>query len=325
MLHSGFGRVLAIRGSADEYVAKVLEAVALAKESNDSSLEVMIKAGLSHALRLSGRLTRALEVNIEATDRAHELNKFHRKVLGFDIEPWLMALRGQLLVMLGRGDAARPFLDRVIDMGPEHINTTDHVMPSISYVDLAWAERDVRLAERHAERAFSMAVRSGTPYLRTYATACRGLAHIVGGRPGAAIEDLSAAIDFARRRSAGLEYEPRMLADLANAYRLRGDFSIALSTADDAIKISITRHTRVAECLARIVRAQTLLVSERIELVEEELRRVRTLIEETGAAIYEPLLEDLENNLASLGAPHGVQIANRPGASGRGRVGTTDG
>jgi hypothetical protein len=61
-----------------------------------------------------------------------------------------------------------------------------------------------------------------------------------------------------------------------------------LSTADDAIKISITRHTRVAECLARIVRAQTLLVSEEIELVEEELRRVRTLIEETGAAIYEP-------------------------------------
>ena len=325
MLHSGFGRVLAVRGSADEYVAKVLEAVALAKESNDSSLEVMIKAGLSHALRLSGRLTRALEVNIEATDRAHELNKFHRKVLGFDIEPWLMALRGQLLVMLGRGDDARPFLDRVIDMDPEHINTTDHVMPSISYVDLAWAERDVRLAERHSERAFSMAVRSGTPYLRTYATACRGLAHIVGGRPGAAIEDLSAAIDFARRRSAGLEYEPRMLADLANAYRLRGHFSVALSTADDAINISITRHTRVAECLARIVRAQTLLVSEGIELVEEELRRVRTLIEETGAAIYEPLLEDLENKLTSLGAPHGVQIASRPGVNGRGRVGTTDG
>jgi len=116
-----------------------------------------------------------------------------------------------------------------------------------------------------------------------------------------------------------------MLADLANAYRLRGHFSVALSTADDAINISITRHTRVAECLARIVRAQTLLVSEGIELVEEELRRVRTLIEETGAAIYEPLLEDLENKLTSLGAPHGVQIASRPGVNGRGRVGTTDG
>jgi hypothetical protein len=71
--------------------------------------------------------------------------------------------------------------------------------------------------------------------------------------------------------------------------------------------------------------AQTLLVSEGIELVEEELRRIRTLIEETGAAIYEPLVEDLENNLTSLGAPHGVQITNRSGAYGRGRVGTTDG
>jgi len=213
----------------------------------------------------------------------------------------------------------------VIDMGTEQINTTDHVMPSISYVDLAWAERDVRLAERHSERAFSMAVRSGTPYLRTYATACRGLAHIVAGRHGAAIEDLSAAIDFARRRSAGLEYEPRMLADLANAYRLKGDFSVALSTADDAIKISIARHTRVAECLARIVRAQTLFASEEIERVEEELGRVKTLIEETGAAIYQPLVQDIENKVAGLGAPHGVQIANRPGVNGRGRTGTADG
>ncbi len=146
MLHSGFGRELAIRGSADEYVAKVHQAVALAKESNDASLEVMIQAGLGHALRLSGRLVQALEANIEATNRAHELNKFHRQILGFDIEPWLMTLRGQLLVMLGRGDEARPFLDRVINMSTEQINTTDHVMPSISYVDLAWAEDDVWLA-----------------------------------------------------------------------------------------------------------------------------------------------------------------------------------
>ena len=143
MLHSGYGRVLAIRGSADEYVAKANQAVALAKEANDASLEVMLKAGLGHALRLSGRLIQALEANVEASDRVNELNKFHRQILGFDMEPWLMTLRGQLLVMLGRGDDARPFLDRVVEMGAEQINTTDHVMPSISYVDLAWAEHDV--------------------------------------------------------------------------------------------------------------------------------------------------------------------------------------
>jgi len=312
MLHSGFGRVLAIKGSADDYVEKVHQALALANEAKDPSLEVMLTAGLSHALRLSGRLAPALEANIEATNRAGELNKFHRQLIGFDLESWLMTLRGQLLVMLGRGDEARPFLDRVIDMGTDEINTTDHVMPSISYVDLAWAQHDVWLAERHADRAYSMAVRSGTPYLRTYATACRGLAHIVAGKPSAAIEDLTAAIEFARRRSAGLEYEPKMLADLANAYRLNGDLALALRTADDAIKTSTIRHTRIAEFLARIVRAQILLVSEEIEKVQEELGWVELLLEETGAELYRPHVQNLESVLV-----RNVRIGGGQSVSGR--------
>ena len=309
MLHSGFGRVLAIRGSADDYVEKVRQGLALAKEANDQSLEVMLTAGLSHALRLSGRLAQALEANIEATNRAGELSKFHRQILGFDLEPWLMTLRGQLLVMLGRGDEARPFLDRVIAMSTDEINTTDHVMPSISYVDLAWARHDVWLAERHAERAYSMAIRSGVPYLRTYATACRGLSQIVAGKPSGAIEDLTAALDFARRRSAGLEYEPRMLADLANAYRLKGDLAIALRTADDAIKTSMIRHARIAECLARIVRAQILFVSGEIVSFREELGRVDLLFEETGAALYRPLVQNLENGMARISLSN-VQIGD---------------
>ncbi len=146
----------------------------------------------------------------------------------------------------------------------------------------------------------------------------------VAGRPSPAIEDLSAAIDFARRRSAGLEYEPRILADLANAYRLNGDLGIALTTADDAIKTSTARHTRVAECLARIVRAQILFVSEGTEGVEEELGRVKVLIEETGAAIYKPLVQHLENGLASLGSINRVQISDSPAVKGQARTGAID-
>jgi class 3 adenylate cyclase/tetratricopeptide (TPR) repeat protein len=300
MLHAGFGRLIAVRGSADEYVAKVLHAVALAKQANDSSLEVMLKAGLCHALRLSGRLFAAVEINVEASNRADEVNKFHRQVLGFDIEPWLTALRGQLLVMLGRYDEAKPFLDRIIQMDPGQINVADHVMPSISYVDLAWAKGDVQLAQQHSERAFTMARRSGNPYLQSYATACRGLFQIIAGRPGVAVEDLSAAIQFAHRRRAGLEYEPRMQADLANAYLLNGDLSAALRTADDAIRVSSERHTRIAECFARVVRAQTLWMAENDGAAESEVQRAEALIEETGALLYAPLLRNLKVKMASF-------------------------
>jgi len=300
MIHAGFGRLLAVRGSADEYAAKAQEAVALGKLANDASLEVMLKAGLCHALRLAGRLNEALEVNIEATERAHEVNKLHRQMLGFDIEPWLTALRGQLLLTLGRYDDARTFLDRVIQMDSSQINVADHVMPSISYVDLAWLTDDALLARQHAERAFTLAQRSGSPYLQTYATAARGLSHIVDNEPRAAIEYLSTAIEFARRRRAGLEYEPRILADLAYAYFLDGDLTAAQRTADDAIRVALARNTRIAECLARIVRARTLIAQDDSDAaeIEAELQRTEALIAEIGARCFTSLVRDVRGAFA---------------------------
>ena len=318
LLHGGFGRILAARGSADDYVTKVNEALALARETNDSGLEVMLKGGLAQALRLSGRLSDALEANVEAAGRAHELSDWDRKVMGFDIEPWLTAMRGQLLIMLGRSGEARSYLDRVIQMDPNDINVADHVVPSLSYVDLAWVEGDVQLAEQHAERAFSMALRSGNPYLRTYATACRGLAHIVAGRYGAAVEDLNAAIDFARRRKAGMEYEPKMLADLASAYYLKGDLGTALHAADEAIAVCVARHARATEALARIIRAETLLASGADEGVGEELALAKALVAETGAKIYERLVHDLEASLADPGeTPDRRTLARRSSVAGK--------
>ena len=117
LIHATYGRILGASGSADEYVDKIREAEAVAGESIDASLRVTLKAVLCHALRLSGRMIDALVANTEALEHVGEIGKFDRQMLGFDIEPWLIALRGQTLVMLGRGDEARPYLDRVIRNG----------------------------------------------------------------------------------------------------------------------------------------------------------------------------------------------------------------
>src|SRR6202008_3758323 len=127
--------------------------------------------------------------------------------------------------------------------------------------DLAWVEGNIGLAQEHAERAYSLSIKSGNPYMQVYGRACRGVAHVVARRLTSAIQDLSDALSFARLRKAGLEAEPRILADLANAYRLNGDDSTALTTVDEAIKVAIDRHARIPECLARITRADLLLRS----------------------------------------------------------------
>jgi tetratricopeptide (TPR) repeat protein len=181
--------------------------------------------------------------------------------------------------------ASNPFLDRILQLENGHVDTLHHVIPSLAYVDLAWAEGNIGLAQEHADRAFSLAVTSGNPYLRVYAQACRGLSHIVARRLTSAIEDLSGALSFARSRKAGLENEPRILADLANAYRLNGDIATALTTVDEAIKVAAERHARVPECLARIVRADLLLrttTSDQKAEARQELERARALMRETG-------------------------------------------
>jgi adenylate cyclase len=294
LIHAAYGRNLANGGSADEYVEKVLEAKAMADKGNDVSVQIALKAVLCHALRTSGKMAEALQMNIEAMDRAPEIGKFDRQTLGFDVDMWLIAMRGQTLVMLGRGDEARPFLDRILSLESSQIDALHHVIPSIAYVDLACAEGNIALAQEHADRAFSIASRTGNPYLRVYAQACRGLSHMIAGRLTSAIEDLSEALRFARSRKAGLENEPRILADLANAFRLKGDEAKALQTVNEAIRIALERHARIPECLARIVRGQLLRQSNSGDGIAEgarELERASALMRETGAILFEPLID----------------------------------
>lgn len=298
LIHAAYGRILANGGSADEYVQKIREAKAIADEGNDASVQITLKAVLCHALWLSGRVSEALRMNVEATDRADEIVKFDRQMLGFDIEVWLTVLRGRTLVMLDRREEARPFLDQILRLERGQVDPIHHVMPSMAYVDLAWAEGNIGLAQTHADRAFSVAVKSGNPYLRVYAQACRGLSHIVAGRLTSAIEDLSEALRFARSRKAGLENEPRILADLANAYRLNGDSSNAFSTVVEAIEIATQRNARLPECFARIVHADLLMksgASDQKAAGRDELERARALMRETGAMIFEAFITSSED------------------------------
>ena len=152
LIHAAYGRILANGGSADEYVQKTREAKAIADAGNDPSVQITLKAVLCHALWLSGRLGEALQMNVEAMDRAHEIVQFDRQTLGFDIEVWLTVLRGRTLVMLDRKEEARPFLDRILQLESSQVDPVHHVMPSMAYVDLAWAEGNIVLAQAHADR-----------------------------------------------------------------------------------------------------------------------------------------------------------------------------
>jgi adenylate cyclase len=297
LIHAAYGRLLAASGSADEYVAKVRQAEELSASKNDPSLKVTLKAVLGHALSHAGHLADALDMNAAAMKHAHETEKFDREMLGFDIEPWLLAVRGLILVRLARAEEARILFDRVLQMDPKTIDPIQHVIPSIGYVELAWGNGDSGLASLHAERAFLLAEKSDSPYIRVYAHGCRGVAHILAERPSEAIEELRTGLEFARTRKAGLETEAKILTDLADAYRLTGDLDTALKTVDEAIEIAVARCTRVTECQARLIRARVLHDSRDSPATKKEVARVEALIQFTGAKIFEHRLVDLRNSI----------------------------
>ena len=298
LIHAAYGRILAATGSADKYVQKITEAEALVANANDLSMEVTLKAVRCHALRLAGRTREALDSNIEATTQAHKIVEFDRQLLGFDVELWLTVMRGQVLVTLGRFDEARPCLDRLLQLDPDRGDLTHHVA-SVTYVDMAWALGDVPLAEHHAARAFSIALKGGSPYVRVHAQAARGLAHMVAGRPDRAAEDLIEALSFARERKAGLEIEARILADLAHARYAAKDLDGAWRAAYEATEIGRLRCNRVPLCLAHIVRAEVLGAIGDGAGAYAELGSAESMIAETGAEVYEPLARRLRANLAS--------------------------
>ena len=117
---------------------------------------------------------------------------------------------------------------------------------------------------------------------------------------------------FARSRKAGLENEPRILADLANAYRLNGDNATALATVDEAIKVATERHARIPECLARMVRADLLLRSPTSDQKNRRTagasNRARALMQETGAILFENFINDTSVQQISTG-----QISTKAG------------
>ena len=301
-IHSSYGRNLAVTGSADDYVLRVREALELAIEAKDRSVEAMLNAVLSQAIRLAGRLQEALEAIVKASSLVHEISEVDRQLFNFDVERWLTVMRGQTLVLLGRFDEARPYLDSMLQTNNDPNDITLHLV-NIAYVDLAWGEHDKALAEHHAERAIAMAVASSSPYVRVNALACRGLSHIISGRFEAAADELEKALSFARLKRAGLESEARILADLANAYRLNGDLDNAGRTAAEAIDVASARAARVPECLARIVLAEISLQAGDADRAALELSKIRALMEVTGAKLYEPLVRDLAVKI-ELGIGH---------------------
>jgi len=293
LLLAADGRItVASGGSADVYVDRLKEALSLLQEQSGVGRAATLNAFLSQAYNLAGMLNEALIANTVALQGVSRIERSDEEFLGFNVEHWARSLRGRILVRLGRFAEAEECLEMMLQIEQTLLDPAIQFIPHFGYVDLAWCRGDADLAMKHALRVTEIAERSQIPYLSVYASAFRGTAKALAQQFDAAVTHFSQGLASARKARAALEYEPEILASLADCYCQMGNFEQAETVAMEAIEVARQRTARLAECRASITCGAAILgkgdSGRNIQAVHL-LARAEELIRLTGAKIYEPL------------------------------------
>ncbi len=298
------GRIAQVSGgNSDAFVQQVKEAIALAERNGDPGRLATLYAALSHAYGWAGLLREALDASDASLARIAEVTEFDQRFLGYSVEDWVVGLRGRILLRLGRFDAAREFFDKLVNI-KDLIDPTVLFIAHVGYVDMAWCLNDPAMSREHAARIAVLADRHGGPYLRMYQLGMQAIADGIAGDYVRAVEGISRAVDFLRQTGAAVEFEPELLANLADYQMRMGDLVNATATARSAIAVGRARGARLPVCRASITLASLTILTEgpagrrtAISLLAEATQ----LIEESGASIYRARLEEARTIVAHAG------------------------
>ncbi|MGY8683226.1 adenylate/guanylate cyclase domain-containing protein [Bradyrhizobium sp. UFLA05-153] len=280
-------------GPADSYVELVKEGLSLLREDKDIGRIATLNVSLSQAYGWAGMLNEALAANSAAIEGIARIEKFDHQFLGYNVEHWAMGLRGRILVRLSKFAEAEKCFDLLLGIEENLLDPTARLIPHLGYVDLAWCRRDPALAERHAWHLAQIAEKHESPYLRVFAFACSGTAKSVAADFAAAARDFVAGLEFLRKTKAAMEYEPEILASLADCHYQSDEPGRAIEIAKEAIRIAQQRNARLPECRASITFGEALIAESGFSAIDEAealFGRAEELIRVTGACIYEPLL-----------------------------------
>jgi adenylate cyclase len=279
------GRMLvASGGPADAYVDLAKKSLLYIDVDRDLGRVAAAHASLCQAYSWAGLLREALQANDVALAYAHHVDAYERAFFGFSIEQWVLSLRSRLLSRMGRVGEARECLDRMLHVEASSREPPVPGMSRVGFVELAWAMEDAQLAHLHARELPEVAEKYGTPYLRAFALGYSGIAASIAGRFDDALDDYMKSLKVVRETGAAREYEPELLASIAECHLKRGDPERAHASATEAIDLSRLRTTRVAECRSLIARAEAALATG-LPDAEQDLADAQQLLALTGATV----------------------------------------
>jgi adenylate cyclase len=275
-----YGRALLSSGSADDYLSGVKKAQEILSETPNRSAAALLLAVESHATGQAGFLKNALRLNAKALERVRDIDVADQRMIGFDVGQWLMALRARYLMQTGDAPGSERLIDELL-LDAEKLDLTHRVVALGVRLDAAALDRDVSRAFDAASQLGDIAATNTSPYVAVLTNYFRGIALLVAGENEKARKKLLGAVEQAHRDRTGLELEPLMLANLADALA-EDQTQEAIELVGRAQALARRRSQRVAELFAvsTKIRILTRANLQTESTLAEELDR---LISVTGA------------------------------------------
>jgi adenylate cyclase len=197
---------------------------------------------------------------------------------------WVIAMRGRSLARAGRLQEAQSAWRELLESG-EPVDATVEAIAHLGHVEYAWCESDASLACSQSERMSDLAGKRQVPYLRVIAQFCAGVTATISGQLSSALPALTSALSLLRAKRVATEFEPEILAALAECELRSGELDAARGHVAEAIRLSRARGARIAECRALIIHGLAHGV-DGSGMHEDSFVRAERLIAETGAVSY---------------------------------------
>ena len=243
-------------GPADGYVERVKKALLYIDVDRDPGRVAMAHTSLCQAYSWAGLLREGLQSSDVARADSHHVQPFDRAFFGFSVEQWVLSLRGRILIRMGRAQEARECLEELLEREATSREPPVPGMSHLGYVDLAWLLQDADLAREHAHELPKLAGKYGTPYFSAFASGYCGIASSIAGDHESAVREYESALQIVRQTGAAREFEPELLAALAESKLHLEEWESAHAIAAEAVELSRARTTRVAECRGLIARGE---------------------------------------------------------------------
>jgi tetratricopeptide (TPR) repeat protein len=281
----------AVDGQFREYARLARQAIALAEESGDPALYMIVSTS-SYAFFQIGEHREGVAI----LDRAIELADGDPTIgAGIAIDcplAFCLTVKGGFLCDLGRLEEAGALIERGMKLAGEqgasetlgwgHMWSTWH----------AYWSGEPEKAMAHAQQALEIAERIGDSFSRTWSWHWVGLASGMRGEWRQAVEAIEQSQAISRERRTAADSEGWCLIALGEAYLGLGDAERAAELLRNAVALSRSRE-QSAEAVANVVLARILLGSEGLagrDEIESALERASELTRNIGMRSLEPMI-----------------------------------